>query len=192
MSMYIVSKSTIDRIVAALTAGDRDEARRRTLGLVIGYRAWSQNFRDDVRHNSRGLTPPSHELPSLANDDQLRTALGRQLWRMNLESAKAAYPGDENGRRPGPNDFTDENVEEYEWDPRTPRDLKANLAEVPTYLYQCVEATEKPCEFAEYWIQFYQGVQAAAGEVALYHCKAEVEKRSPDIKPWQMVYAEYV
>lgn len=42
---------------------------------------------------------------------------GRMLWRENLASIKACYPRDEDGGRPGPIGFKDEDVETYTFEP---------------------------------------------------------------------------
>jgi len=42
---------------------------------------------------------------------------GRMLWRENLASVAYRYPGDRDGDRPGPIDFTDRDVDSYHFQP---------------------------------------------------------------------------
>jgi len=172
MSSYICDRETIDRIVAALTAGELNESRYRACEIIWG---------------------PSEDVTARPTSDiaDLRTYLGRKLWKMNLESVKARYPNDKNGNRPGPNGFHDEEVDEYTWNSNTSQNLKANLAEVPTFLYQCDEACEKGSDAPHHWKAFYIRVEVAAGRVALYHCRSEIERKDPDVPAFAEVFAAY-
>jgi hypothetical protein len=68
------------------------------------------------------------------NEDEL----GRTLWRECLTSVAYRYPNDEDGERPGPIDFRDSDVDEYEFE-RVTVDPVVLLKQVGCYQYQSCE-----------------------------------------------------
>ena len=66
---------------------------------------------------------------------------GRMLWRENLRSLKARYPEDEDGERPGPIDFADEDVDLYVYtDPGFVPTLGEIFMAISCYEYQTCES----------------------------------------------------
>ena len=68
--------------------------------------------------------------------------IGRMLWRENLASVAALYPGDKDGDRPGPLDFRDKDADEYVW--QEPKAIPAGQlkAAIGSYRYQSCEHPE--------------------------------------------------
>lgn len=120
MSAWIVSKAHIDALVGAAVTYDRGS----------GLRYYSNEAGPDV-------TGMVHWDRSNANH------LGRMLWGENLKSIVYRYPNDASGDRPGPNDFTDDDVDTYQF-PRGAdyREPIVVLKSIDCYEYQSCEHPE--------------------------------------------------
>jgi hypothetical protein len=105
----------------------------------------------DKEHIDRIVSAASaaNKLPRPGSENEI----GRMLWRENLISVAARYPGDGDGDRPGPSDFKDSDVDTYVWTPTdiiTGNALRKTLA---CLRYQSCEhdgwPTSAACAFIE-------------------------------------------
>jgi hypothetical protein len=79
--------------------------------------------------------------------------VGRTLWRENLASVAARYPGDKDGERPGPISFRDSDVDTYIYvRPEGPLDLGVLLNAANSYDYQSCEHSGWAPSSANRWI----------------------------------------
>jgi hypothetical protein len=80
-------------------------------------------------------------------------SVGRVLWRENLRSVAARYPGDGDGERPGPIDFRDSDVDTYTYRrPRNRPSLEALLVAIGCYGYQSCEHRGWESSTAQMWM----------------------------------------
>lgn len=173
MSAYIVNRETIDAIVSTIM----DPPRRGYMGGFDPY-LFKPIAAEGFRFPVGGIEQPSCPFHTESGDitPDARTAwgtwLGRLLWSLNLDAVRARYPGDTDGKRPGPCDFTDADVEAYTWK-RTPHATdaphgRALVTAWGSWEYQCHEGDvpERPV---------FQALIAARGRLAVQHLRSVLE-----------------
>lgn len=91
-------------------------------------------------------------------------SVGRVLWRENLRSVAARYPGDGDGERPGPIDFRDGDVDTYTYRRPTKKiDREALLVALDCYEYQSCEHRGWASSTAQMWVDQLRQALLAAG-----------------------------
>lgn len=94
------------------------------------------------------------------------SAVGQVLWRENLLSVAARYPGDTDGTRPGPLDFRDSDVITYEYRrPRNKPSPECVLVALDCYEYQSCEHRGWASSTAQMWVDQLRQQLLAAGVV---------------------------
>jgi len=173
MSNFILSKVQIDECVACLSHPQYAE------GISPSDAIW--DILEDVLDIKERI-----EL-SQQPDVDIRSALGRLLWGMNLEACRVRYPQDKNGKRPGPIDFMDEDVERYTYaEPQESR-LHVQLKVVDTLLYNSAEAATVLNK------AIWSRTQQAQCRVAMNIIRALVEhEESPDTPPFGRCYSRWL
>ena len=166
MSCHILADVQIHECVHALTYGRSDyESKRNAHYIMYGDH-------DPLRKTSL---------------QQYRDALGQTLWFINLLATKNRYPDDEDGERPGPADFVDQDVDFYEWHPTNNKYVSSMLTTVDHLLYNCEEA--RCNELANEQIIRIGEVQC---EKAMNVVRDLVQRReSPDMPRYSRYYAEF-
>jgi hypothetical protein len=153
MSAYIVDRKVIHRIVTAIcTERSHDCAAReiaRRLGTLLSTEA----------------------LPVIRAATNIGTAIGHELWKMNLDAVSQRYPRDKSGERPGPIDFKDSDVDEYVYEPQ-PLNFEATGKTIDddfgSLIYQCSEGDVPQS-------QLYRGLVELQGILAVQYLRAKLE-----------------
>ena len=174
MSAYIVNRETIDAIVDTIM----DPPRSGCFGGFDPY-LFKPIAAEGFRFPGGGIEQPSRPFHTESGDitPDARTAwgtwLGRLLWSLNLDAVKARYPGDTDGNRPGPCDFTDADVETYTWKRSLSRNGfvshgRALVTAWGSWEYQCHEG-DVPGR------PVFQALMSARGRLAARHLRDVLE-----------------
>lgn len=136
MSAYVVDRATIDVLVQAAIDGAKNAD-----GMPLGKRYQGESFGwwDPKLEQSVNVSEYASDAEALSGKLS-PDMFGRLLWRENVASVAARYPGDASGDRPGPIDFCDEEAAEYTFTRRrAPMQAPTILGAIRCLEYQSCE-----------------------------------------------------